>query len=95
MIEEVDREQSGPGKGRLSFEEFEHVNYNFFKKEKNFPSVKKTNGLNHFIVVRQIKVAGCGCHVQESRVEDGKSANVRRHFERFVGRHHSHGRNYK
>jgi hypothetical protein len=25
MIEEVDREQSGPGKGRLSFEEFEHV----------------------------------------------------------------------
>ena len=25
MIDEVDRDQSGPGKGRLSFDEFEHV----------------------------------------------------------------------
>ena len=41
--------------------------------------------------MRQIKVAGCGCHVQESRVENGKSANVRWHFKCLVGRHHSHG----
>lgn len=25
MIEDVDRDQHGPGKGRLSFDEFEHV----------------------------------------------------------------------
>lgn len=25
MVEEVDRDQRGPGKGRLSFDEFEHV----------------------------------------------------------------------
>jgi len=47
MIEEVDREQSGPGKGRLSFDEFEHV------IDRHFPSVSfkylgvsKTNGFN-------------------------------------------------
>ena len=40
MIEEVDREQSGPGKGRLSFEEFEHV-----KLSRRYLCVeKKTNG---------------------------------------------------
>lgn len=27
MIDEVDRDQRGPGKGRLSFEEFEHVSF--------------------------------------------------------------------
>lgn len=39
----------------------------------------------------QVEIAGCGCHLQESRVEAGKFAHDRRHFECFVGRHHPHG----
>ena len=43
MIEEVDRDQSGSGKGRLSFDEFEHVSFKF--KPCNSEWVQFSNGI--------------------------------------------------